>query len=392
MSAAPAPRLPGTGTGKEMMTVKARKARFAAALAAAALAAVACGGAGEGNEADVVTQATSAPMTAPAPPTSAAPATAVPPVTTAAASGLPTDAMELLHASTEASMGRSVRGVMSLSLPGPDGDAAPLTARFEADADGDVAVFINLDEVSEAESGAPEDAPASSIEMEYRFVDGLGYARLVVPPESRDRAGADLPPDGWFTLGPETADAIGLLCPSSIMAQAVAGEECPPPPDLSALFAAAAGAEIVGEEELDGTATTRIDVAVDLAVLAEAASSTGMIDDDGLSGLLLSGFFPDDLIVSFWVDEDALMRRVSIDLGSMLRGLLGAFAQGTDELADEMPQLGQVVDFHDYDTEITIEAPPADEIIGDFGDLGDPTGFGMFDGQEASGISAPAGG
>lgn len=373
--------------------MKVRKARFAAALAAAALAAAACGGAGGGDEADVVAQATSAPMTAPAPPTSTAPAAAALPATTAAASELLTDAMELLHASTEAGLGRSVRGVMSLSLPGPDGDASPLTARFEADADGDVAVFINLDEMSEAEPGAPEDAPASSIEMEYRFVDGLGYARLVVPPEWRDRAGADLPPDGWFTLGPETVDAIGLLCPSSIVAQAVVGEECPPPTDLSALFAAAAGAEIVGEEELDGTATTRIDVAVDLAVLAEAASSTGMIDDgDGLSGLLLSGFFPDDLIVSFWVDEDALTRRVSIDLSSMLSGLLGAFAQGADELADEMPQLGQVVDFYDYDTEITIEAPPADEIIGDFGDLGGPAGFGMFDGQEAPGASAPAGG
>lgn len=375
------------------MTVKARKARFAAALAAAALATAACGGAGEGDEADVVAQATSAPMTAPAPLTSTTPAAAALPATTAAVSELPTDAMELLYASTEASLGRSVRGAMSLSLPSPEGNAAPLMARFEADADGDVAVFINLEEVSEADPGAPEDAPASGVEMEYRFVDGLGYARLVVPPESRDRAGADLPPDGWFTLGSETADAIGLLCPSSIVAQAVAGEECPPPTDLSALFAAAAGAEIVGEEELDGTAATRIDVALDLAVLAEAASSIGMIDDgDGLSGLLLSGFFPDDLIVSFWVDENALMRRVSIDLGSMLRGLLGAFAQGTDELAGEMPQLGQVVDFHDYDTEITIEAPPADEIIGDFGDLGDTTGFGMFDGQEASGTSAPAGG
>lgn len=353
------------------MDVKVRTARLAVALAAAALVAASCGGdSGDGTGEDAATQATSAQATTAAAPTGAAPATAVPSAATAAADELPTDAMELLHASAEASSGRSVRGEVSLALPGPSGGAAPVTALFEADAEGDVAVFVSLDELMPAELDEPERAPASGAEVEFRFVSGVEYVRFVAPPGLLDEAGAGLPPQGWFTVARSADDASDPLCPSPLVVQSAGEGGCRAPNDFSDLLALAAGAEIVGAEDLEGMATTRVDVLIDLAALAETASAEGAVaDDDDLAGFLSSGLVPGELIVSFWVDADALTRRIAIDLGSLLGDLLGMFAEESGETPDGLPQLGQVISFHDYDADISIEAPPADEIVGDYGDI-----------------------
>ncbi len=353
--------------------MKARRARFAAAMAAAALIAAACSGdATNGDGEGAATQASAAPATTAAPPTTVSPTTAAPPppstaLPTAASSS---DALDLLRASVETSLGRSVRGDMTLMLPEPGEDVPPLSLRFEADAQGDVSAFIELDGEVALDPDAPDDASTAGIALEYRSVSAESFVRVVVPPEIRDFSTVRLPPEGWFTVGPEAVDVVGPVCPTAILGQLGTEGGCEFPDDMSGLLDAATGAEIVGTEDLGGTSTTRIDVSIDLSALIEQDPSAGaIVGDEDLTDFLVSDLLPVELTVSFWVDSDGLMRRMGIDLAALLGDLMGAFTGESADLGDELPELGQTVNFYDYDADISIEAPPADEIVGDFGDL-----------------------
>ena len=323
--------------------MKARWARLAAALAALTLVAAACGGgADDDGGGDVATQATT-PRTS-APTTTAAPATTAP-ATTAAA--LPTDPLELLTHAFESSAGRSVRGEMQSDF----GGLAAIALSFEVDPDANMAMTMSVD-----------DPVGGGIALEILMVDGATYVRFAVPEELRGQALGE-PPEGWFTLDATAAASMGILCPSPLPGEAPSAGACPAPNDNAHLIEFVNDVETIGSEDIDGEPMTVLRYTLDAVALAES-QGTGPDGGDG-SAQFPAEMFGDGLATDIWIDGEGLTRRVSLDLGSMF----GDLAEGFGADAEDIPEFAIVIDFFDYDADITIEAPPADEIVGDFGDL-----------------------
>ncbi len=317
--------------------MKARWAKVAAALAALALVATACGGGGG----EVATQATTQEISAPA--TTAAPTTAPP--TTAAA--LPTDPLELLTHAFESSAGRSVRGEMQSDF----GGMAAIALSFEVDPDANMAMTMSVD-----------DPAAGGLAFEILMIDGTNYIRFVIP-EQMQGLTLGAPPEGWFTLDATAAAGMGILCPSPLPGVAPRAGACPAPNENSHLIEFVTDVETIGSEDIDGEPMTVLRYTLDAVALAES-QGTGPDISDG-SAPFAAEMFGDGLATDIWIDGDGLTRRVSLDLGSMFGDLAAGF--GAD--AEDIPEFAIVIDFFDYDADITITAPPADEIVGDFGDM-----------------------
>ena len=352
-------------SGKEMMNVKARKARLAAAIAAAALVVAACGGdgggdAGNGDGADAATQATSAPATTAPPASTAAPTTAAPPATTAVGD-LPTDAMGLLIAAIENSAAQSVRGDMRLDMA----EMASVAVQFETDGIQNQAITMQFGEMM----GPGGEGPG----IEIRFVDGAQYLQFVVPEGMQGLLG-DAMPEGWFTLDPEAIAEMGIVCPSPMPGGTPASGGCQMPNDYTFLIEHVTGAEVVGQDDLDGLAVAHARFTVDAAALATEAFA--MLDggDGGIGAIPFGGDFgPEELIFEVWIDGDGLIRRLSLDLGAVMEEFMGDSDESeSDSFGDAfaaMFDITNVLNYYDYGADITIEAPPADEIVGDFGDM-----------------------
>ncbi len=323
--------------------MKARWARLAAALAALTLVAAACGGGADGDGAgDVATQATT--------PQTSAPATTVAPVTTApltTAAALPTDPLELLTHALESSAGRSVRGEMQSDL----GGMAAIALSFEVDLDADMAMTMSVD-----------DPAAGGLGFEILMVDGATYIRFALPEEMQGLAGAALP-EGWFTLEATAAASMGIPCPSPLPGLAPRAGACPAPNDNAHLIEFVTDVETIGSEDIDGEPMTVLRYILDTVALAES-QGTGPDTSDG-SAPFPAEMFGDGLATDIWIDGEGLTRRISLDLGSMF----GDLAEGFGADAEDVPEFAIVIDYFGYDADITIEAPPADEIVGDFGDL-----------------------
>lgn len=342
------------------MNVKARKARLAAGIAAVALVAAACGGgAGDANGGDAAVQATSAPATTAAPPTTAAPTTTAPPATTAPT--LPTDAMGLLIAALGNSAEPSVRGDMRLDM----GELASVGLEFETDGNQNFSMTMHFAEMTGPDGEGPG--------VEIQSVDGILYLQFVVPEGMQGLVGEAMP-EGWFTLDAAAAAEMGIVCPSPVPGGASVGGLCPVPNDNTYMIEHVTGAEMVGPDDLDGLAVSHIRFTVDAAALAaEASASFG--DGDGAGGSLPFGedFGPDELAFDIWIDTDGLIRRMSLDLGAAMEELTGESDDTeSDSFGDAFASLfdiTNVLNFYDYGADITIEAPPADGIVGDFGDM-----------------------
>ena len=343
--------------------MKARKARLAAAVAAAALIAAACGGgADNGDGGDAATLATTAPATTAAPPTTAPPSTTSAPTTSAAA--LATDAMGLVIAALENSVVPSVRGDMRLDMS----DMASVAVQFETDSNQNFSMTMHFEEMMGPDGEGPG--------IEIRFVDGVQYLQFVVPEEMRGLVGGAMP-EGWFTQDPAAAAEMGVVCPSPLPGGTPTGGVCQLPNDNRFLIEHVTGAEIVGQENLDGSTVTHVRFTVDAAALAAQASASlgeGAGDAPPVgSGAFGGDFGPDELVFDVWIDGDGLIRRMSLDLGAAMEELMGdldetesgGFGQELAGLFD----ITNMLDFYDYGADITIEAPPADEIVGDFGDM-----------------------
>ncbi len=336
--------------------MKARKARLAAAVAAVALVAAACSSAGDGDGGDAAAPATTA-----AAPTSAAPTTTAPPATTAAASELPTDAMGLLIAAIENSAVPSVRGEMRLSMA----EMASVAVQFATDGNQNRSITMHFAEMTGPDGEGPG--------IEIRFVGGDQYVQFVVPEGMQGLVG-DAMPAGWFTLDPETAARVGIVCPSPMPGGAPTGGVCQLPNDNTFMIEHVTGAEIVGQDDLDGLAVSHVRFTVDAAALVAQTIAT-LGGGDGAGGLLPFGddFGPDEFVFDTWIDGDGLIRRLSLDLGAAMEELRGgADETESDDFADAFASLfdiTNVIDYYDYGADITIEAPPADEIVGDFGDM-----------------------
>ncbi|WP_419842757.1 hypothetical protein [Candidatus Poriferisodalis sp.] len=352
-----------------MSTRKTGWLRAAAGLAAIALAAAACGGgttAGTTVDAGDTTPAAAAQTSV-----TTAPTTAV----TSTGAGPAEAPLTFLVAALEKSSSRAVRGSMQTSV-GAMGD---IVVQFEADADGNLSLAWSFNEAMSA--------GVSGLGVETRFVDGNVYAQFVVP-EGAPSFVRETMPAGWFTADANSAAELGAVCPSTRPGAAPDDGTCLSPTDHSWLIQHMVSAELVGQADIDGEATTHLRGTLDLA-----AASEGLFDgNDSGDGVDVfdEDIFPEELVYDLWVDADHLLRRVSFDMGALLGDFLESLS--ADEPGAEPEELAGLlgaavtVDFHDYDTGMVIEAPPQDAIVGDIGDVmgavgGEDSGEGSTQGR-----------
>jgi len=138
-----------------------------------------------------------------------------------------------------------------------------------------------------------------------------------------------------------------------------AGPTGSPAEFLSALEEANADVTELGTDDVRGVSTTHIRAIVDLAELDAAVSDEERDTLERDLGQLDTAGFP----IDFWIDDDGLIRRYSMDINGT----------GTD--VEDESEGSIVFEFFDYGEAITIEVPPANEIISS--DQLDLEGFGF---------------
>ena len=282
----------------------------------------------------------------------------------------PADAEALLASATTELAGRSVRGEAAIEL----GPGFKLSTNFESDADGDIAVTVELP------PGLDPEFPGGA-EAERRYVGGTTYVRLPVSAEALADLGVD---EAWYVaesaaggdpMNGAMGSAGGVMCilPGPLNEPFA---DCDPLGDTGSFLEAASEAEIVGREDVRGVEATRVRFLVSLrdlagealgAVLGEddaEASEGGAFDDtasdpfaEGLEQMF--GFLDADLEVEVWIDDENLIRRFAFDLASLFAGLAGPDA--------EIPSSLITLEFYDFDADISVEAPPPEAIVADPG-------------------------
>lgn len=259
----------------------------------------------------------------------------------------------------------SVRTEMTMEfLPG-----FGLRATVESDADGDVATQLSI-------PPGLDPVLVDGAQIDVRTVSGVDYVRLPASEALLEELGVA---EAWYVVEPDAplvgpfADTLsmadGLLCTGNAEA-----DDCDPRAGAGDLLRVAQDLQLVGREEVRGVGTTRVRFSVSLADLyGEAFGGLGGLDDveesegaffdDGSSELFdeglgdLFGFLDAPFEVEVWIDDDSLARRLSYDVSALFGGL----AEGDDMV----PALLIVLEFYDYDADISVEAPPPEMIIED---------------------------
>ena len=306
------------------------------------------------------TPETSTPGTAPeSEPETATPDT-VPEEPETATPGADSDAAALLTAAGREATGRSVRGEFKLQIGPADSGMALETTTFETDADGNTGLIVSFPD------------PSSSSEL--RYVDGTLYVRL--PQELLSSYGVD-PASGatWLTVDEETSGQMGFTCvsPLSSMGPGTASADCDPMGDTAALLPEFAdNATIVGRAVVRGVDTSVVRLAVSIGdLLAGVAGSMPDAEDESGEVDALAeafSFISGDIHIDVWIDDEHRIHRLAVDVASLMAGMAGAAGEDPDEI----PQLMVVIDYYDHGADITIEAPRAEEILGDFADYVGP--------------------
>ncbi len=278
------------------------------------------------------------------------------------------DADALLASATTVLDGRSVRGEASVELaPGFE-----FSTSFESDADGDLAVLLELPPGMDPEFPGGADA-------EMRYVGGAAYVRPPATAETLAELGVD---EAWYMAEPVPGadpmsevmgSAGGVMCAFPQMLDAPPAD-CDLLDETGAFLAAARDPEIVGREDVRGTEATRVRFQVSLMDLAGDAFGQALGTDDGegsdgaffdesssdpfaagmeeFFALLDTGFD-----VDVWIDDETLIRRLTFDLASMFAGLAG------EDAGAEMPSSLVTLKFFDFDADISVDAPPPEVIV-----------------------------
>ena len=278
----------------------------------------------------------------------------------------PVDAEALLASAITTLDGRSVRGEASVELaPGFE-----FSTSFESDADGDLAVSLELP------PGMDPEFPGGA-EAEMRYVGGVVYVRPPATAETLTELGVD---EAWYVAEPvpgvdPMSDVMGsgggVMCAFPQMLDAPPGD-CDLLGETGAFLEAASEPEIVGREDVRGVEATRVRFQVSLLDLVGEAlgmepddgesSEAGAFDDtasdpfaEGLDQIF--GFLDAGFEVDAWIDDESLIRRLAFDLASMFAGLAG------DDAGAQMPSSLVTLEFYDFDADISVDAPPPEAII-----------------------------
>lgn len=280
----------------------------------------------------------------------------------------PVDAGALLASATTVLNGRSVRGEANVELaPGFE-----FSTSFESDADGDLAVSVELP------PGMDPEFPGG-VDAEMRYVGGAVYVRPAVTAETLAELGVE---EAWYMAesipgGDPISEAMGsaggVMCAFPQMLDAPVGD-CDLLGETGAFLEAASEPEIVGREDVRGVEATRVRFQVSLMDLAGDAFGQALGTDDGegsdgaffdenssdpfaegmeeFFALLDTGFD-----VEVWIDDEGLIRRLAFDLASMFAGLAG------EDAGAEMPSSLVTLEFYDFDADISVDAPSPEAIV-----------------------------
>ena len=278
----------------------------------------------------------------------------------------PVDAEALLASAITTLDGRSVRGEANVELaPGFE-----FSTSFESDADGDLAVLLELP------PGMDPEFPGGA-EAEMRYVGGVVYVRPPATAETLTELGVD---EAWYVAKPVPgADPMsdvmgsggGVMCAFPQMLDAPPGD-CDLLGETGAFLEAASEPEIVGREDVRGVEATRVRFQVSLLDLVGEAlgmepddgetSEAGAFDDtasdpfaEGLDQIF--GFLDAGFEVDAWIDDESLIRRLAFDLASMFAGLAG------EDAGAQMPSSLVTLEFYDFDADISVDAPPPEMIV-----------------------------
>ena len=292
----------------------------------------------------------------------------------------PLDAETLLASATTSLDGRSVRGVATFELaPG-----IALSSSFESDADGDLAIAV------EVPPGLDPEFPGGA-DVEARYVGDVIYARPAVRAGTLAELGVE---EAWFVA--ESAEGVdpmgdlmlqsggGVMCVFPQSLDAPLGE-CDPLGEAGALLEAAGQAEVVGREEVRGAEATRVRFQVSLLDLSgealfaadedaadapdgafsedAAGDPDGAFFDDGAEDPFAEGleqffaFLDATFEVEVWIDDENFIRRLVFDLASLFAGLAGP-----DDDVD-LPSSLITLEFYDFDADISVDAPPPEVIV-----------------------------
>ncbi len=253
-------------------------------------------------------------------------------------------ASDLLLGAIESSAGRAVRGQMRVEGDMVDANGDALTIDFESDAEGDIEAMLS--------DGDPAAPPVT-----VRIVDGQTYAGF--PGVMAAQFFPDFQGEtAWFTVTGQDAEAFAIACASPLAQLSQQPTGCDPAGDLRGLVDVAEEVTVVGDEEVRGVPTQRIRFVVSIANLP-SAGATG----DGLGGDL-GGVLEGTIAVDVWIDDDMLLRMLSVDLGAIFAGFPEAF--GGDDADMELPTWQTIIEYYDFDESISIESPPPESLVGDF--------------------------
>jgi len=116
---------------------------------------------------------------------------------------------------------------------------------------------------------------------------------------------------------------------------------------LAALEEANADITELGTEEVRGVSTTHLRAVVDLAELDASLTDADRATLERDLGDITVSEFP----IEFWLDDQGLIRRYSMDFSEIAAS------------ESDVERAGLVFEFFDYGTDISIAAPPADEVM-----------------------------
>ena len=264
-------------------------------------------------------------------------------------------ARELVIATMSLQVSESSRAFATTDV----GDAMSETSEYEIDAYGNTRTVTYQQSV-------PGDPDSWSFH-EVLIVDDVGYIRLTIPEELLGESEIEIP-DGWMTMGRETMELFGVSCGPPVPGSALDSESCVPPNDLSGMTDFVLEAAIVGRESVRGVETIRVQSALDFKSLMEAA-----LGDDSVEGFmdLVVAVMPSEIPIELWVDDDFRVHRMKMDITPNLEALGEELGEEGDEVSTVIVEMH----FYDFGADITIEAPPAEEIVGEFGEWLEKLGF-----------------
>jgi hypothetical protein len=174
-------------------------------------------------------------------------------------------------------------------------------------------------------AGLAGNSGALSGEMEMRLVDGSMYMNMgaLLGP----RADSVLHGKDWVSVDLSQMGASGRTQNPADMLQALRG---------------AGNVREVGAEDIDGTPTTHYHAEIDVQkAIDKVPEQYRATAQRGLKMLGGGGSFPVDV----WIDHDGLPRRFAVDI----------------EVAGQA-SVKESIDYSDYGTDVTVEAPPADQV------------------------------